>query len=378
MDFMLALNVTIYGLGIVFLALLVLMFCIMVLGKLFEVTTGKAILTVTPTPPAQPVTEAAPTQTAESPRVAEAAPEPAGAIVGQVAAPAPSRLTPASFKLSADGKEHQVDVTPGTGDADLVVIDGRSFQVRRDSENPTKLLVDGRVHTVEVKEQVGRKATVIVDGAPFRVGLVGAEIAAAGAETVSGFEPGIFRMGIGPSLHQVEVKDVAGAHATVILDGASFKVERGETNSRVIVVNGKPFLVEVRERAGDVARVLVDGQPKEVQLLGVQATLAMPMHSAPASPAARAATETPAATAPSLVTARTAVAGERVTAPLPGKIMSVAVKPGNLVHKGDELCMIEAMKMGNSIRSQLDGTIQEVLVSPGDSVAFGNPLFVIG
>jgi Na+-transporting methylmalonyl-CoA/oxaloacetate decarboxylase gamma subunit len=44
MDFMLALNVTIYGLGIVFLALLVLMVAIMLLTKVFAVATGKDIL----------------------------------------------------------------------------------------------------------------------------------------------------------------------------------------------------------------------------------------------------------------------------------------------------------------------------------------------
>lgn len=70
--------------------------------------------------------------------------------------------------------------------------------------------------------------------------------------------------------------------------------------------------------------------------------------------------------------------GEKVTAPLPGKILSVAVKAGDIVHKGDELCVIEAMKMGNSIKAQRDGSVQEVLVSAGDSVGFGTVLLVIG
>ncbi|MBP1780143.1 MAG: carboxylase, partial [candidate division NC10 bacterium] len=68
---------------------------------------------------------------------------------------------------------------------------------------------------------------------------------------------------------------------------------------------------------------------------------------------------------------------ERVTAPLPGKVLSVAVKPGDGVHKGDELCVIEAMKMGNSIRAQRDGTVRQVLVAPGQTVAFGTPLVVL-
>ncbi len=72
-----------------------------------------------------------------------------------------------------------------------------------------------------------------------------------------------------------------------------------------------------------------------------------------------------------------AQAAEAVTAPLPGKLLSVAVKAGDSVRKGDELCVIEAMKMGNSIRAQRDGIVGEVLVAPSQSVAFGAPLLVL-
>jgi biotin carboxyl carrier protein len=47
------------------------------------------------------------------------------------------------------------------------------------------------------------------------------------------------------------------------------------------------------------------------------------------------------------------------------------------VRKGDELCVIEAMKMGNSVRAQRDGTVREVVVASGQSVAFGAPLLVL-
>ena len=69
--------------------------------------------------------------------------------------------------------------------------------------------------------------------------------------------------------------------------------------------------------------------------------------------------------------------GGKVTAPLPGKVLSIAVKAGDIVRKGEELCVIEAMKMSNSIKSQRDCEVMEVLVSVGDSVPFGAPLFVI-
>jgi biotin carboxyl carrier protein len=54
------------------------------------------------------------------------------------------------------------------------------------------------------------------------------------------------------------------------------------------------------------------------------------------------------------------------------------VKVGDRVKKGDEICVIEAMKMGNSIKAQRDGLINEVVVAPGQTVAFGAPLVVLG
>jgi pyruvate carboxylase len=59
---------------------------------------------------------------------------------------------------------------------------------------------------------------------------------------------------------------------------------------------------------------------------------------------------------------------------MPGKVMSILVRPGQSVNKGDELCVIEAMKMEQSIRSPIDGTIKEIYVQPLDSVNSGDPL----
>jgi biotin carboxyl carrier protein len=55
----------------------------------------------------------------------------------------------------------------------------------------------------------------------------------------------------------------------------------------------------------------------------------------------------------------------------------VAVKPGDTVGRGDELCVIEAMKMGNSIRAQRNGTVREVMVAPGQTVSFGTTLLLL-
>jgi oxaloacetate decarboxylase alpha subunit len=106
------------------------------------------------------------------------------------------------------------------------------------------------------------------------------------------------------------------------------------------------------------------------------AVAAQPVAVAVAVPAPVAAPAAVAAPAP-VAAAVPAGAGETVTAPLPGKVLSVAVKAGDAVNKGDELCVIEAMKMGNSIRAQRAGTVVDVQVSAGDAVAFGATLVVL-
>ena len=53
------------------------------------------------------------------------------------------------------------------------------------------------------------------------------------------------------------------------------------------------------------------------------------------------------------------------------------VQIGDVVKKGDVLCLIEAMKLMNEIESEFDGVITEVLVEDGKPVDFGKPLFKI-
>lgn len=58
-----------------------------------------------------------------------------------------------------------------------------------------------------------------------------------------------------------------------------------------------------------------------------------------------------------------------VISPMPGAIISVSVEPGQTVVDGQELLIIEAMKMQNIIKSQVDGKIKKIHIKPGDSVA---------
>ena len=72
--------------------------------------------------------------------------------------------------------------------------------------------------------------------------------------------------------------------------------------------------------------------------------------------------------------AQTASTGNTISAPIPGVIIEVLVKAGDQVKYGQELCILEAMKMKNSIRASRDGIIEEVLVSNGDQVSHGQLL----
>jgi 3-methylcrotonyl-CoA carboxylase alpha subunit len=66
--------------------------------------------------------------------------------------------------------------------------------------------------------------------------------------------------------------------------------------------------------------------------------------------------------------------GGRLTAPMPGKVVSFAVKAGDKVKAGQPLAVMEAMKMEHTISAPKDGTVAELLYAPGDQVTEGAEL----
>ena len=66
--------------------------------------------------------------------------------------------------------------------------------------------------------------------------------------------------------------------------------------------------------------------------------------------------------------------GGRLTAPMPGKVVSFAVKAGDVVKKGQALAVMEAMKMEHTIAAPADGTVAELMFAPGDQVTEGAEL----
>ena len=73
------------------------------------------------------------------------------------------------------------------------------------------------------------------------------------------------------------------------------------------------------------------------------------------------------------VTLDTAVGGN-LAAPMPGKLLSFAVKTGDKVVAGQALAVMEAMKMEHTVAAPTNGTVEELLYAPGDQVTEGAPL----
>lgn len=119
-----------------------------------------------------------------------------------------------------------------------------------------------------------------------------------------------------------------------------------------VTVNGQEYEVGVRELDGGAA----------------PAPVARPVAVSAPAPAAPAAPK-PAAPAPAGATS--------VSAPMPGKILSIAVSQGAAVKRGDVLLILEAMKMANEITAGADGTVAEIRVTAGQNVKTGDVLVVL-
>ncbi|WP_338824598.1 hypothetical protein MHOCP_02000 [Moorella humiferrea] len=124
----------------------------------------------------------------------------------------------------------------------------------------------------------------------------------------------------------------------------------------IIHVNGQRFEVTVEEKQeGPVAR-------KEAAPVTV-----IPIHAEPPATVQE----------PPSLSKAAAGTGNVVTAPLPGKVVSVKVKAGAPVRKGQVLMVLEAMKMENEIVAAADGKVAEIYVDEGNNVNVGQPLLKI-
>ena len=152
---------------------------------------------------------------------------------------------------------------------------------------------------------------------------------------------------------------------------------------RTYIINGKEYKVTINSVSGNNANVTVNGTSYDVQIKDAPAAPVQPaatVKAAPAAPVAPAPVARPvqaAQPAPAAAPVSVPAAGKAATAPLPGVILAIKVNVGDAVKAGQEIAILEAMKMENSIEAPISGTVVAINAAKGDSVLEGAPIITI-
>ena len=129
-------------------------------------------------------------------------------------------------------------------------------------------------------------------------------------------------------------------------------------------INGNVYNVVIGDIEDNIAHVEVNGTHYNVEMEKKQKAAAPIARPRPAAVAAKPA-------------AKPAAAKGGVKSPLPGVILDIKVKEGDVVKKGQTVIILEAMKMENRINAARDGKITAIKVSKGESVLEGTDLVII-
>lgn len=140
-----------------------------------------------------------------------------------------------------------------------------------------------------------------------------------------------------------------------------------------LTVNDKTYDVEIGDLGRSTIEVSVDGEKFSVSLesdapemdRGPVPVISM-AHNPIAPPSAAPSPKTKGPFSPSA-----AGDGKILTAPMPGVVLAVRVKVGDRVRRGEEVCLLESMKMELNILASADGVVRKVCVSVGQNVAHG-------
>ena len=151
-------------------------------------------------------------------------------------------------------------------------------------------------------------------------------------------------------------------------------------NHYSLKINGHNYIVEI----GDVnenmtlAHVKVNGTLYDVEIAGAERTTVSKPQVAPAPAAANSAQITPAtATSSPVAASASPVSGAPVKCPLPGTVVSIKVAVGDKVTPGQNLLVLEAMKMENNIDADRAGVVKQIFVQQGATVMEGDNLLII-
>ena len=140
-----------------------------------------------------------------------------------------------------------------------------------------------------------------------------------------------------------------------------------------VKVGERWFNVQVDNLSSSPITALVDGTPYEVEIEGRTPTAVAPAPapiSLPAQPAPAQSAPPPQVAAPSLGAGSDKV----IRSPMPGKVLAITVRPGESISADQEVCVVEAMKMEQSISAGMSGVIKAIHVQPMEQVSVDQPL----
>ena len=145
-------------------------------------------------------------------------------------------------------------------------------------------------------------------------------------------------------------------------------------------LRGRQFVIDVQEHTADRFEVIVDGASYEVTLTGDE-DLPEAVITPGYQPLAQANGTTPAVAIAAPITAaalppptQRGSGSTALNAPMPGVILELFVKPGDQVQRGQQVAVLDAMKMHNFIGAPCAGTIAEVCVAVGQAVGHGDAI----
>tara|TARA_B100000959_G_C14690821_1_gene504589 strand:+ start:229 stop:681 length:453 start_codon:yes stop_codon:yes gene_type:complete len=140
-----------------------------------------------------------------------------------------------------------------------------------------------------------------------------------------------------------------------------------------ITIDGTSYLVEVKDINADPIEMIVDGEKVSVTF-GVEDTVTsiptIETKDVKVDEAIKDDQKVP-------VISKTVTAPGPIkdfTAPMPGMIISIAVKVGDQVVPGDEICVLEAMKMQQTLRAEWTGIVDEIHVETGQQIQGGDKI----
>ncbi|WP_432797212.1 acetyl-CoA carboxylase biotin carboxyl carrier protein [Poriferisphaera sp. WC338] len=136
-------------------------------------------------------------------------------------------------------------------------------------------------------------------------------------------------------------------------------------------IEGDEDKVKLKRKIGGDVQMVAAPPAGQVMMPAAQAPVPMPSAAAPAPAASM---ETPAADE-GLIEVTSPMVGSFYTAPSPDAKDFVNI--GDNVGENSVVCLIEAMKVFNEIKSEVKGTVVKRLVENGQAVEFGQPLFLV-